>query len=321
MLPKTPMLATATDWSGPTSSSGPLLEVGHDLRGLAHEVDVEPEPREPRLELGQDVGQLVLEVRRVLDELADRRGERRRRLDEDRQQDDHDREVDDDHGAGLGSRGTRRVEPVDQRQQRERQQPGEEEQQQDVAERVEHGGGVPEHDEPERDHREDEHGVDQATLAFGQAVGHGVSLHAATCPGHAAREGQWGAATSAGGATRSPGHDPVAHGDLAVLEDVRADPRLVRQRAQDRPADQALEVGARLREPDADAAHRPDRELAARRGRRGRRRAPRRSGACRRRRCRSPGLSRFASSRVSAEMIVRPRPAPGELDHSPVPLW
>ena len=177
MLPKTPMLATATDWSGPTSSDAQVLQVRHDLRGLPHEVDLEPEPGESLLELGQEVGQLVLEVRGVVDELVDRRGQGGRRLHQDRQQHHDDREVDDDHGAGLGQPRDQPRQPVDQRQQGEREQPGEEEQQQDVAERVEHGGDVPEHDEPEGDHREDERGVDQPPLALRQAVEHGVSLH------------------------------------------------------------------------------------------------------------------------------------------------
>ena len=203
MLPKTPMLATAMDWSGPTSSEAKCCRFATICGACPTRSTWNPSPASRAWSSVRKLVELVLEVRGVVDELVDRRDQGGRRLHQDRQQHDHDREVDDDHGADLRQARDQPGQPVDQRQQGERQQPGEEEQQQDVAERVEHGGEVPEHDEPEGDHREDERGVDQPPLAFRQAVGHAASLHVATCAGHACD--QWVAPASAGGATRTPG--------------------------------------------------------------------------------------------------------------------
>ena len=51
MLPNTPMLANATDWSGPTSSDAQCWRFATICGRLADEVDLEPEAGESLLEL------------------------------------------------------------------------------------------------------------------------------------------------------------------------------------------------------------------------------------------------------------------------------
>ena len=65
---------------------------------------------------------------------------------------------------------------------REREQPGKEEQEQDVREVGEHPRHVGHDDEAERDHAEDEDGVEQPTLALGELCGHGDSLRRRSSP-------------------------------------------------------------------------------------------------------------------------------------------
>ena len=138
MLPKTPMLATATDWSGPTSSDAQCCRLATICGACPTRSTWNPNPASRSWSwvrklvswssrFGASWMNWLIDEARVADawtRIASSTHD--------------DREVDDDHGPGLGQPRDQPDEPVDQRQQGEREQPGEEEQQQDVAERVEH---------------------------------------------------------------------------------------------------------------------------------------------------------------------------------------
>ena len=128
VVPIAPRLATATDWSGPTR---PVAESRIEVRSCSagdHEVDLgEAELVEPRLERGEDLGQVLAQLREVIDELGDAG---RQRLGDEHDQRDHPGEQQevDDHD-GHHARQPRHVgdDPAHDRAQHEGDQPGQEE--------------------------------------------------------------------------------------------------------------------------------------------------------------------------------------------------
>jgi hypothetical protein len=150
----------------PGQLRGVALQVVDEALGLDDQVDLgEAEGAKPVLVRGEDRRQLVAQCRDARDERRDRLRQAARH--EDDQADDHrqQHDVDDHDRADPREDRHERGQGAHERAEDEGEQPGQEEDQEDVAEAVEDRGEQPDQDERQHRRAQDEHGRDERALA------------------------------------------------------------------------------------------------------------------------------------------------------------